>query len=77
MPMKPAAPDKTAPIRKPMAAGAEQQPGCDENHRANDGDGGVLAVEICLSAFADAPAISCMRALPWSAAMTDWIAQMA
>jgi hypothetical protein len=37
-----------------MAAGrAEQQPGNDKNNDADDGDRGVLAVEIGLSAFAD------------------------
>jgi hypothetical protein len=35
-----------------MAAVApSKRPGNDENHRADDGDGGVLAVQVGLSAF--------------------------
>ena len=54
MPMKPAAPDSTAPIRKPIAASApsrNQRPSEDDD--ADDGDGRVLAREIGLRAFGD------------------------
>ena len=54
MPMKPAAPDSTAPIRKPIAdQPAEQTADDDEDHDADDGDGGVLAREIGLRALLD------------------------
>ena len=53
MPMKPAAPDSTAPIRKPIAdQPAEQIADDQEDHDADDGDGGVLALQIGLRAFA-------------------------
>ena len=54
MPMKPAMPESTAPIRKPMAtSGPSRRPGEHEDDGADDGDGRVLAVEIGLRAFAD------------------------
>ena len=54
MPMKPAEPDSTAPIRKPSAdQPAEQHADDDEDHGAGDGDGGVLARQIGLRAFLD------------------------
>ena len=55
MPMKPAAPDSTAPIRKPIAdlPCRGRRPASDEDHDADDGDGRVLALEIGLRAFLD------------------------
>jgi hypothetical protein len=54
MPMKPAAPDSTAPIRKPIAAVMESSHQAEQQHdHADDGDGGVLARQIGLRAFAD------------------------
>ena len=54
MPMKPAAPDSTAPMAKPMATRMPEQIGDDdEQHDADDGDGRVLAAEIGLRAFGD------------------------
>ncbi len=54
MPMKPAAPESTAPIRKPIAAVADRsKPGEHENDDADDGDGRVLAGQIGLRALTD------------------------
>ena len=54
MPMKPAAPESTAPIRKPTAdQPAEQQADDHEDDRADDGDGRVLPRQIGLRAFLD------------------------
>ena len=53
MPMKPAAPESTAPIRKPTATSQPRRmPSDHEDHDADDADGGVLALEIGLRAFA-------------------------
>ena len=53
MPMKPAAPDRTAPISEAdRHQPAEQIADDQEDHDADDGDGGVLALEIGLRAFA-------------------------
>ena len=53
MPMKPAAPDSTAPIRKPIATKhAEEVPDHHEDRRADDADGRVLPLEIGLRALA-------------------------
>ena len=57
--------------------GGKQEPGDDEDDHADDGDGRVLAGQIGGRALADGAEISCMRALPASAASTDWIAQAA
>ena len=52
--MKPAAPESTAPIRKPIAAVCRKQPpGEQEDDDADDGDGRVLAGEIGLRTLAD------------------------
>ena len=54
MPMKPAAPDRTAPIRKPIATICPEKPEeRDEEHDADDGDRQILALEIGLRAFGD------------------------
>jgi hypothetical protein len=51
MPMKPVAPDSTAPIRKPMAISlAERQPDHHEEYGTDDADGRVL-----LWRYAEAP----------------------
>ena len=53
MPMKPAAPDSTAPIAKPTATSHAEEVGRErEDHDADDADRGVLALEIGLRAFA-------------------------
>ena len=53
MPMKPAAPESTAPIRKPTATSQpSSRPSDHEDHDADDADGGVLALEIGLRALA-------------------------
>ena len=71
--MKPAAPESTAPITKPIATSrAEQQPEADEDDDADDGDGQVLAAEIGLRALGTAAEISCILAEPASAAIT-WL----
>ena len=52
MPMKPAAPDSTAPIRKPTGdQPAEEEGQQHEDHDADDADRRVLALEIGLRAF--------------------------
>ena len=54
MPMKPAAPDRIAPISEAdRDQPAEQQPDDDEDHDADHADGGVLALQIGLRALAD------------------------
>ena len=54
MPMKPATPDRTAPIRKPIAAVMDKQPPRQKQHdHADNRDGGVLARKICLRTLAD------------------------
>ena len=54
MPMKPAAPDRTAPIRKPSATfQTEQQADHDEDHDTDGADRGVLPLEIGLRALRD------------------------
>ena len=50
---------------------AEQEADEHEDHHADHGDGGVLAVEIGGAPSWMAAAISCMRAVPASAASTD------
>ena len=53
MPMKPAAPERTAPMAKPTATSQPRsQPTNEEDDDADDADGGVLALEIGLRAFA-------------------------
>ena len=53
MPMKPAAPDRIAPMAKPIATSQRQQKAeADENDDADDADGEVLAAEIGLRALA-------------------------
>ena len=49
---------------------AEEDGEHDEDDDADDGDGGVLAAQVGLAPSWIAAAISCMRALPASAAMT-------
>ena len=49
----------------------EQDPGQYEDDSADNADGLVLAVEIGLAPSRMAPAISCIRALPASAFITD------
>jgi hypothetical protein len=52
MPMKPVAPDRTAPIRKPMAISlAERKPDDHEKYGTDEADGRVLLGEICRGAF--------------------------
>jgi hypothetical protein len=47
MPMKPATPDSTAPSRKPIATVMpSRQATQHEQHDADDGDGGVLPLQI-------------------------------
>ena len=54
MPMKPAAPDRIAPIRKPIATVHESSsPSADEHDDADGGDGRVLPPQIGLRAFRD------------------------
>ena len=54
MPMKPVAPDSTAPIRKPTAEYLPRQDGeHDEDDDAHDGDGRVLAAQIGARTFLD------------------------
>ena len=54
MPMKPAAPDSTAPIRKPTpTCQPRKQVEDDEEHDADDADGDVLAAQIGLGALGD------------------------
>ena len=77
MPMKPAAPDSTAPIGEAdRDQPAEQEADNDEDHHADDADGGVLALEIGLRALAhggrQSPASSGCRHRP---PCTDLIAQ--
>ena len=78
MPMKPAAPESTAPIRKPIAdQPAEQIADDQEDHDADDADGGVLALEIGLRALrAPRPRSPASWRCPASACITDQIAQM-
>ena len=54
MPMKPAAPDRIAPIAKPMATVHESsRPRRDEHDNSDARDGGVLPPEVGLRALAD------------------------
>ena len=54
MPMKPAAPERTAPIRKPMATGSpSSQKIRTKSTTPDDGDGDVLAPEVSLRALGD------------------------
>ncbi len=54
MPMKPAAPDRIAPIAKPIATvQREQEAERDEHDDADAGDGHVLPAQIGLRAFGD------------------------
>jgi hypothetical protein len=53
MPMKPATPDSTAPIRKPTANGAEKNQAEHEDDDADDGDGACTGAQIGLRAFLD------------------------
>ena len=54
MPIKPAAPERIAPIRKPIATSHEQQQSkADEDDDADAGDRDILAPEIGLRAFGD------------------------
>ena len=54
MPAKPAMPERTAPMRKPMATVSESSHGDDdEDDDADDGDGHVLAAEVGGGAFLD------------------------
>ena len=47
MPMKPQAPESTAPMTKPTAVGQPSEDADDdEQHDADDGDGRVLALEV-------------------------------
>ena len=65
--MKPAAPESTAPIRKPIAGGPAQlgnEPDDQEQNPADHGDGLVLPGEVGRKPSWTALAISCMRALP-------------
>ncbi len=57
--MKPVAPDRTAPIRKPAGGElAEEDEEEDEDHHTHDGDGGVLAPQVCAGTF-----LNCLRDL--------------
>ena len=70
MPMKPAAPDRIGADREPdRHRPRKQKPEGDEHDDADAGDGRVLAREIGLRPFATAPEISCIRAVPASAAI--------
>ena len=54
MPMKPAAPDSTAPISEADADRRAEEVGeDDEEHDADDADGDVLAAQIGLGALGD------------------------
>ena len=54
MPMKPAAPERIAPISEAEGGGRrKQQPGDDEDDDADDGDRRVLARQVGGGAFAD------------------------
>ena len=71
MPMKPAAPDSTAPIRKPIATSQpNSQPTMTKIDRAGDGDGGVLPGEIGLRAFLDGGGDLLHAGVPASAAIS-------
>ncbi len=52
IPMKPATPDRTAPITKPIVENRSEEKEDDDGHdNADDGDGGVLTLQIGLRAF--------------------------
>ncbi len=73
MPMKPVAPDKIAPMRKPIATvPPQQQAEADEDDDADNADRRILPPEIGLRALGDRAGNFCMRCEPASAA-SNWL----
>ena len=76
MPMKPAAPESTAPIAKPIATSeAEEIPDDQEDHDPDDADGGVLALEIGLRALAHGGGNLLHPRVAGVRRQHDWVAQ--